>query len=90
MKLTGYGQAAREGRKFLGAGYSRDPKNSARWISKDGLRQLFIDKSHHILDGEVTSNHFNLITNVTDVRMGRSAIAQKLHLFYKGFKIWFK
>lgn len=86
--MTGYGQAARAGRKFLGNGYTK--ASNTRWISKDGLRQMIVDKTHHILDGEVTSNHFNLITNVTDVRMGRSAIAQKLHLFYKGFKIWIK
>ena len=40
--------------------------------------------------GAGLTNHFNLITNVSDVRMGHSAIAQKLHLFYTGFKIWIK
>ena len=85
---TGYAKAAREGRKFLGSGYNKAGK--ARWVSKDGLRQMMVDKTHHVLDGKVTTNHFNLYTHLSDVRLGRSNIVKKLHLFYKGFKTWIR
>ena len=85
---TGYAQAAREGRRFLGSGYTK--ADNTRWVSKDGLRQMMVDKTHHVLDGKPTTNHFNLITHLSDIRLGRSGIAKKLHLFYKGFKTWIR
>ena len=85
---TGYAKAARAGRQFLGKGYAKARSN--RWVSGDGLRQMIADTSHHVLDGMPTTNHFNLIEHASNIRLGHSNIAKKIHVFYKGFKVWFR
>ena len=54
---SGRGQATKIGRDFLGKGYKKAGRN--RWVSKDGLRQMRFDTTHHLYEGKVSSNHFN-------------------------------
>ena len=88
--MTGQYKAAKYGQKFLGKGYKRVKGEKVRWISKDGLRQMIFDNTHHVLDGVKTTTHFNLYIHSTDMRIGKSDILKKLHLFYKLWKIWLR
>ena len=85
---TGQYQAAKYGQNFLGKGYRHIAGN--RWVSKDGLRQMIFDNTHHILDGVRTTNHYNLLMHSNSIFAGRSSIIDKLHVFYSLFRIWFR
>lgn len=85
---TGQYQAAKYGQNFLGKGYRHFAGN--RWVSKDGLRQMIFDNTHHILDGVRTTNHYNLLIHSTSIFAGRSSIIDKSHVFYSLFRIWFR
>lgn len=85
---TGQYKAAKYGQKFLGKGYDKVAKN--RWVSNDGLRQMKFDNTHHILDGVITTNHFNLTLHGSSIFNGRSEILKKVHVFYNFFNIWIR
>ena len=54
---TGQYKAAKASQKYLGRGYSKAGTN--RWISKDGLRQVRWDTTHHPYKGKPSPLHFN-------------------------------
>ena len=86
--MTGQYKAARYGQKFLGKGYKK--VSPRRWVSADGFRQMIFDNTHHFLDGVKTTNHFNLSEHAANIWLGKSPILNKVHVFYKLFKIWFR
>ncbi len=73
---TGYAKAARAGRQYLGKGHTKYKKGI--WRSKDGFRQMRLDKGH--LNIELFANP--LASKVKNITM------MNAHIYHKGFRIW--
>ena len=73
---TGRFKASKAGREYLGKGYK--PNGRGGWVSKDGFRQMRLDKGH-----------FNLELMLNQIQNGvRNKTLMNAHLYFKGFKIW--
>ena len=85
---SGRGQATKIGRDFLGKGYKKAGRN--RWVSKDGLRQMRFDTTHHLYEGKVSSNHFNFEFFKGNYWDGFTKINKKktIHQFFKWLITW--
>ena len=87
---TGRFKASKQGRELLGKGYKSVGKD--RWVSKDGFRQMRMDKPH-MYNGEKLNYHINLDTfKVNYWQNSRAPINKKigLHLVYDFFSFIIK
>ena len=74
--MTGYAKAVKAGRQYLGNGYSK--YKDGIWRSKDGFRQMRLDKGH--LNIELFANP--LASKVKNITM------MNAHIYYQGFRTW--
>ena len=82
--MTGQYKAARYGQKYLGKGYNKagyTNSGTARYVSKDGLRQMRFD-TPHMYKGEMIGNHLNL-----EYFKGTKPIPYE-HVLYSLFRYW--
>ena len=81
---TGQYKAAKASQKYLGKGYAKASKN--RWISKDGLRQVRWDTTHHMYNGQPSPLHFNWYEYSSPITAGvRNKPIKDIHIWLKWF-----
>ena len=73
---TGYAQAAQAGKQYLGKDYTKYQKGI--WRSKDGFRQMRLDKGHFNLELFARP----LASRVKNITL------MNAHVYYEGFRIW--
>lgn len=79
---TGQYKAAKASQKYLGKGYAKASKN--RWISKDGLRQVRWDTTHHMYNGQPSPLHFNWYEYSSPITAGvRNKPIKDIHIWIK-------
>lgn len=82
--MTGQYKAAKASQNYLQKGYSKVDKG--RWISKDGLRQVRWDTTHHPYKGVPSPNHFNWYEYSTSLwQAGRNKPIKDIHIWIKWF-----
>ena len=85
--MTGQYKAAKASQKYLGKEYIRADKN--RWISKDGLRQVRWDTTHHIYKGKPSPVHFNWYEYASPVVQGiRNKPIKDIHVWLRFFSYY--
>ena len=88
---TGQYKAAKYGQKYLGSGYRKAGTSPDRWVSKDGMRQMRFDTTHHKIGGIDTPDHWNLERFKYDYwTHARNKNYPVEHIFYELFKMWRK
>ncbi len=84
---TGQYKAAKASKQYLGKGYSKAGKN--RWVSKDGLRQVRWDTTHHMYNGKPSSFHFNWYEYKSPLTPGvRNKPISDIHIWLKWFSYY--
>ena len=85
--MTGQYKAAKASQKYLGNGYTKADTN--RWISKDGLRQVRWDTTHHMYNGKHSPLHFNWYEYASPVTHGiRNKPIKDTHVWLKWFSYY--
>lgn len=85
--MTGQYKAARASQKYLGNGYIKADKN--RWISKDGLRQVRWDTTHHMYNGTPSPLHFNWYEYSSPLTQGiRNKPIKDVHIWLRLFNYY--
>lgn len=85
--MTGQYKAAKASQQYLQNGYIKAGKN--RWISKDGLRQVRWDTTHHMYNGKHSPFHFNWYEYATPITPGiRNKSIKDIHVWLKFFSYY--
>ena len=84
---TGQYKAAKASQEYLGKGYSTAGKN--RWLSKDGLRQVRWDTTHHPYKGKTSPLHFNWYEYASPIGPGiHGKPIKDIHIWLKLFSYY--
>jgi RHS repeat-associated protein len=84
---TGQYKAAKASQKYLGKGYSRVGEN--RWLSKDGLRQVRWDTTHHPYRGKPSPLHFDWYEYANPIGKGiKGKPIADVHIWLKFFSYY--